>query len=132
MYPGLLKPQQTVRRGVLEFLKQDIPTSGNFGCGAFASITQARKEASFLEHSFPGIGVIADGKGSSAHYTIRKKKVFPDIDKTNKRIHQLTSMFTHIASNNNELKNFGLPVISTRAPSEDEPPIKRIITIGDH
>ena len=133
VYPGLLKPQQTVRRGVLEFLKQDIPASDDsFGFGTFVSITQAKKEASFLEHSFPGIEVIADGSGSSAHYKIRKQKVFPDIDKTNKRIQQLTSMFAHIASNNNELKNFGLPVISTRAPSEDEPPMKRIITIDDH
>ena len=132
MYPGLLKPQQTVRRGVLEFLKQDIPTSSDFGCGEFNRITQARKEASFLTSSFPGIEVTVDGRGHSSCYKIKKQKLFPDPDKTSRKIQQLTSKLAHIASNNNELKNFGLPVISTRAPSEDEPPMKRIITIDDH
>ena len=122
----ILETQQPLRKGILEFLKQDIQ-SAHFGKGAFTSTTQAKKEASDIKRSIPDIVVNIIGRNSSAYYTILKKKKFEDSDKTNKRIQELTSMLTSIVSNTSnldELKNFGLPVISARPPCEDEPSMK--------
>ena len=127
IYPDdlLLQTQeQTLREGILEFLKQDIQAA-DFGMGALTGVIQARKEAAFLKKIIPHIHVIAFGRANTAYYTIRKKTSFPDPDKTNKKLEQLTSMLTYITSNCDEQNNFGLPTISTRAPCVDESPRKQ-------
>ena len=127
VYPDYLliqTQQQTFRQGILDFLKQDIQVA-DFGLGVFISIIDARKEASILTRSIPHIQVVASGRSNTSYYTIRKKNLYPDLDKTNKRLEQLTTMLARIASNCDELNNFGLPIISTRAPCVDESPMKQ-------
>ena len=88
IYPDdlLLQTQkQTFREGVLEFLKQDIQIV-DIGLGALKGIVQARKEASVLTKCIPHIQVVASGRANIAYYTITKKNLFPDPDKTNKKL----------------------------------------------
>ena len=119
----VLETQQPLRQGIFKFLKQDIQ-SAHFGKGSFTSTTQVNKEVSDIKRRIPDIAVKIIGSNSSAYYTILKKKKFGDPDKTNKKIQNLLSMLTSITSNLDELKNFGLPVISARPPCEDEPSMK--------
>ena len=116
--------QHTLRQGIFEFLKQDIQDA-DFGEGAFKNVIYARKEASVLTKSIPYVQVIASGKANSAFYTIIKNNLFPDPDKTKKKIEQLTTLLAYITSNEDVLNKFGLPTISIRATCADESPMKQ-------
>ena len=116
--------QHTLRHGIIEFLKQDIQDA-DFGKGTFTTAVQARNEATILSKSIPHIQAFSMGKLSSAYYSIRKNHLFPDPDKTNKKIEQLTTLVAIITSYEDELRKFGLPTISSRVPCADEPPMKQ-------
>ena len=114
IYPDLLNPRNVLRRGIVEFLKRDVQCA-EFGRGDFASIVQARKEATVVSNTIPDLVVHASGSGRAAFYTIKKTKIYINLAKTNSKIHELASMLTSITSNNDELKDFGaLPIVSPR------------------
>ena len=114
---NLLQEYNTCRQSILKFLKQDIP-SANFGLGDFTTRDQAENEASEIRRSIPDMEVTVPGSGASAYYTIRKKKRFASADRGKKTIQKLTNMLECITSNNDDLKNLGLSIVST---CEDEP-----------
>ena len=131
VYPDSLLPKQTLREGILEFLKQDREFLIIGDSGEFPTLTQAKNEADLVIRCIPHIEVDVEEGENYSRYVIFKQKVFPDTDKTDKKIQQLTSMLAFITSNNVELNNFGLPNRSARAPREDEPPMKQIKKLDD-
>ena len=126
VYPDSLLPRQNLRKGILEFLKLDREFHIFGGAGEFPAFAQAKNEADFVQRCIPHIDVDYEEEENYSSYVIFKQQLFPDTDKTKKKIQELKSLLEFITSNNDELNNFGLPGRSTRPPCEDEPPMKQI------